>query len=167
MDFAAGTVMVAVVSTTCAARLSRRAGPSAIVDSKNYGAETPAFFHDSMFCVAAAVIASAIYFVELARMTLSFSGAFGRQVAWTDLAYSLLMDAANYLQLALVIASLTLGIQVWRERGKSIPWNIDAISIRAFIVDWLVTFLLALIAIPTIGIYCFVFWLGPWYLYGP
>lgn len=167
LDFAAGAVMIAIASTTCAARFSRRAGLSATVEPTSYAAEPHTFLHESITCVSAAVIASIIYVVEFARMTLSFSGAFGHQVAWSNLAFSLLTDAANYLQLALVVASWTLGIQVWRQRGRIIPWNINAVSTRTFIVDWIVTYLIALIAISTIGIYCFVFWLGPWYLYGP
>jgi predicted nucleic acid-binding protein len=36
-----------------------------------------------------------------------------------------------------------------------------------FTWNWFALAVLVVVGIPTLSAYCFVYWLGPWYLYGP
>jgi hypothetical protein len=83
-----------------------------------------------------------------------------------ELVAGLLQYLPFYLLIALSVLSLQLCWMRWRHRSAPTAWELVALPPRRFFSYWLALALLAIVGLTTISIYCFVFWLGPWYLKG-
>lgn len=73
----------------------------------------------------------------------------------------------SYLMIAIAVLSHQLCWVRWKRRNDTLAWNLRAVDRRRFVWNWLAVALLAVVGVPTIAIYCFASWLGPWQLYGP
>jgi hypothetical protein len=76
-------------------------------------------------------------------------------------------DPVQLLYTAFCILSLQLAWKRWRRRNEPTAWRLSSLNWRAYVWNWFACAALVAVAVPTTAAYCFVFWLGPWYLYGP
>jgi hypothetical protein len=106
------------------------------------------------------IAAAVIYLLETNQYRTGF-------VRISDIVLELLWDPRNLLYLAFCGLSLQLLWLRWRRRKDAATWQISGLNRRRFVWNWVALAFLTAVAVPTISIYCFVFWLGPWYLYGP
>jgi hypothetical protein len=127
--------------------------------------------YESGVCLFAFVTSAAISMIEMIRELLSFQSfallsGFGTGWAILDVVLGLL----RYSRGILVMAMAALSIQLWwlrRRRNDTPALEFAALSPGRFARNWIAMALLAAVGLPTIASFCFVFWLGPWYLYGP
>ncbi|MGD9635250.1 MAG: hypothetical protein AB7G28_25745 [Pirellulales bacterium] len=167
VDLLGGTLLFIIVISSATLRLSADSNAAVAVEPAD--ADVPqrfTFFHESAFCLGLIFAATAVYFSEMAMMISSFSGAIGTGVSLIDLVEYLFTETSNYLQLALILLSVRFAVLLWRQRGTSIEWRIAPIAVRRFIANWIALAILAVVAVATLSIYSFTFWLGPWYLVG-
>lgn len=165
MDWFAGGAIVAILTCAAAYRLAVRTGAETAnkFEIIQQG-DTPAL-HESALCIVALFAAALIYFVENIRQDWG-QPFFGSSSLWEEIAATLKYPP-YYPMLAIAVLSLQLCWIRWRRRHVAVTWELRSLDRRRFLVNWLAVGFLAVIALPTIGIYCFTFWLGPWYLYGP
>ena len=123
--------------------------------------------HESMLCLITLFGAALrIYFVESIRQYWGQPAFFGAR-SFLDMIATFLRYTESYIMFAIAALSLQLCWIRWRRRHDGGTWVLHALDQRRFAVNWLALGLLAFVALPTFSIYCFPFWLGPWYLYGP
>jgi hypothetical protein len=71
-----------------------------------------------------------------------------------------------YLQSAIDLLILQLCWIHWRRRNETIAWQLAPVDGQRYFLNWAGIALLVLVSIPLFAAYSFVYWLGPWYLYG-
>jgi hypothetical protein len=81
-----------------------------------------------------------------------------------DFIVGLLTYPPYYIWIALSFLSLQLCWTRWRRRSFPSPWELTALSRGSFIGFWIALAAVAIVGLATVSIYCFDFWLGPWYL---
>jgi hypothetical protein len=113
-----------------------------------------------MSCLFLIAFAAAIYLVEL----LSLSMAFGMWPG-ADMILWMFQDPCTLLMLSLLILCLRL---CWLKLRKvdRVESTIIAIDSRLFLWCWIAVAAIVCVGIPAVSAFVFVFWLGPWYLYG-
>lgn len=116
--------------------------------------------HEMGFVPLLLLAAMIIYFVENIRALST----------WYSNSLELISDflryTSSYLYVAVIVLSLQLLWLRWKWRNAGAKLGLQPIDPLRFSWNWLAVFLLTLVGIPTISIYCFAYWLGPWYLYG-
>jgi hypothetical protein len=60
------------------------------------------------------------------------------------------------------MASVQLCWTRWRYRARPVPWRIAALSRPAYYESFVATFVVLVIAAPTLHAYSFICWLMPW-----
>jgi hypothetical protein len=124
-------------------------------------------FHDSLLfalLLAGAVIA---YCLEMSRQLISSITFMGSPLSIGEFVFYLLRTPSTYIMLGVCVLSLQLGWTRWRRRHETAVWEIACVAWRPFAWNWLALALLFVVGLSVVSIYCFAFWLGPWYLYGP
>jgi hypothetical protein len=65
----------------------------------------------------------------------------------------------------LILAEAALVFQLcwirWRRRGEEVRWEMPALPVRVFAVNWIALVLAIIIGVPTLKAFGFLFWLGP------
>jgi hypothetical protein len=166
LDWLAGSAIVSIFTCAAAYRLAVCTGAEPTIELEiNHESDEPVL-HESMLCLVTLFGAALIYFVETIREFWTPSGFFGASSFWEAIA-TLLGYTQSYPMLAIAVLSLQLCWIHWRRRHDAMTWELHPLDRRRFVVNWLALGLLAAVALPTFSIYCFTFWVGPWYLYGP
>jgi len=80
---------------------------------------------------------------------------------------TILRTPSTYIMLATCILSIQVCWVRWKRRHEKADWQLAALDGRRFGLNWLALGLLVIVGLPVVSIYCFAYWLGPWYLYGP
>jgi hypothetical protein len=162
-DWTSGAVLVSILASVAAYRLSV---------SNRCSAENPMFLaardrtyiHESFWCLLLLFAATATFYVEEIRQfasTPSFIGPAGI----LGFVHEHLYYPSGYITLAIFVLSIQLCWIRWKRRGQTPELALPSVPRTRFLCNWLAVELLIVVAIPTIAIYCFAFWLGPWYLY--
>lgn len=81
--------------------------------------------------------------------------------AWVGVAL-LLFQPTTYFMAALLVRSLQLIRLRWKG-GAPAPLALVPITLREFVISWLLLAGVLVVAIPTFAAFSFSFWLGPWY----
>jgi hypothetical protein len=168
IELASGGMIATLFVTIAAHRLSKSAGSDA--QQSQVTIDSP--LYESPLYLAAFLGAVVVYFEEVIRSSqsmLRLARSFGSRTI------SVILDVVTELSLnpfaLLILAFGVLTLQLlWlriRPRSKQTTWKIVALDQSWFLWNWAALLLLAAVGIPTISSFCFVFWLGPWYLYGP
>jgi hypothetical protein len=115
------------------------------------------------------VIGIGIYIIESVRTHLRVPNSFwlgSKMPRIVEATVSLLQNPSSILILLVGALSVRLCWLSWRK-----PTNgghpLLPLSQRRFVGSFFALAIWLIVAVPTISSYCFVFWLGPWYLYGP
>ena len=126
--------------------------------------------HESVLSLLMLIIAAAIYAVESFRaygsgpfLPIQSIGLAGV----VEIAGGVFRDPPSLLNILVGVASLELCWLRWRRRNDDVPWIIGALDGQRFAWNWVALALLAIVGIPTLSSFCFVYWLGPWQLYAP
>ncbi len=157
-DCSGAAILVLLMISVGAARLAR-SNSFQIIQDDNAKDRRPAWVEPSwapLLLLAAAII----YLVEVNGYTTGFAR------IW-EILLGLLQEPRNLLYIALCALCLKLCWLRWRRRKDAATWKISGLNRRRFVWNLVALAILIAVAVPTISIYCFVFWLGPWYLYGP
>jgi hypothetical protein len=160
VDLLGGTLLLIIVISSATLRLSADSNAAVAVDPVP---QHLTFFHESAFCIGLIFAAVAVYFFEMAMMISSLPGAFGSVVSLVEFHFT---ETSNYLQLALILLSARLANLLWRQRKSPAEWRISPVAGNRFAANWIALATLAVVAIPTLSIYSFTYWLGPWYQFG-
>ena len=161
-DWVVAIVLLLVLVTTAAYSLSVRAGAPHTCTNE-IGSPPNYALHESIFVALTLVAAASIDLVTTIRYTVT--SAFISPLDFlADLAETLVYPD-TYLYLALLLAPIELCLLRWRRRDKTAGGSLMAVDPHRFAWNWIASGALVAVGLPTIGIYCFTFWLGPWYLY--
>lgn len=122
-------------------------------------------FYQSIFWILMLVASIVTSMYENIRGSYAITqGLFFRDIIeWIG---SMLVYSSNYLDLAVVALSLQLCWSIWKHGTKRPPIALYPVQYGRFIVNWLALALIVVVGVPTMSIYCFAFWLGPFYLFG-
>lgn len=166
LDWVVGGAIIAILTCAAAYRLAVRTGAKTAdqLEISQLG-DTPAL-HESTLCFVALFAAALIYLVETFRQYWGQPGFFGTPSFWEEIG-TLLRYTQSYPMLAITVLSFQLCWIRWRSRRDTMMWELHSLDRRRFLVNWLALGALAAVALPTFSIYCFTFWMGPWYLSGP
>ena len=74
----------------------------------------------------------------------------------------LLFQPTNYFMAALLVRSLQLMRLRWKGTVPA-PLTLVPITLREFVISWLLLAGIIAVAIPTFAAFSFSYWLGPWY----
>jgi hypothetical protein len=162
-DFLGGAILAAMMITAGAHRFASLGGSRTAITFHQENERIP--LHETTICLLLLVGSMVAYFVENARASWQIT-LFGTRTV-TEFLSSVLRYSSNYIMLAIVVLSLQLCWLRWKRSASDIRWELQSIDQRRFGLNWLGLALLVGIGLPTVSIYCFAFWLGPWYLYGP
>jgi hypothetical protein len=162
-DFLGGAILVTMTITAGAYRFASSRGARTAITFHQETERIP--LHETTICLLLLVGSMIAFFVEDARASWQIT-LFGTRTV-TEFLSSVLRYSSNYIMLAIVVLSLQLCWLRWKRNASDIPWELQSINQRRFGLNWLALALLVGIGLPTVSIYCFAFWLGPWYLYGP
>jgi hypothetical protein len=120
----------------------------------------PLALHESSAVLIVLALAAMIYVWEMNTGLGIFPG-------FADIFMYSIQDPVLLLHIAFCTLSLQLVWLRWRRRDEPIAWRLSSLDRKAYFCNWLACAALVTIAIPTTAAFCFLFWLGPWYLYGP
>jgi hypothetical protein len=167
LEWISGAVIALFFITAGAVRLSLRDSPILQIANSDTDVVVPAM-HESILCLLALSGAAAIYTFEIVRVYSSpfftfFPSGWGSVF---ETVASLFRDPPSLLMMLIGILGLQLCWLRWRRRAHNVDWSIRALDQRRFVWNSLGLALLVLVGVPTLSSYCFVYWLGPWYLYG-
>ncbi len=164
-DFVCGSLFALIIVCACAYRLALIEESTVVCDPSKSLNSHQRFLHESPLCLAVLFGAEMTYFIESIREIVSGPYFFGAStfVAIVD---SFLNYTDSYIPIAIFVLSLQLCWIRWRRRRETITWRVWALDRTRFGWNSLGLTLLFIVAVPTIAIYCFTFWLGPWYMYG-
>ena len=123
-------------------------------------------FHESVAGLFLLGIAAIMEAINWAKAIVSFTSTPGPATIWECIA-ALLKYPYFYLSFAVLMLSIQLCWRRWRRRNDLVTWELMAIDRTRFIWNWVRLAMLAIVGLPTLSAYCFIYWLGPWYLYGP
>jgi hypothetical protein len=163
-DWTAGGVLISFLASVGAYRLSV---------SDNDSAERPVllstlnrtYVHESFWCLLLFIAAMATFYIEETRSYASMPSFFGPSGILSFL-YGQLYYSSCYIRLAILALSIQLCWARWKRGDETPSLDLPGVAPAGFVCNWLALELLIVVAVPTIAIYCFAFWLGPWYLYG-
>lgn len=175
IELATGAVITFIFVTAGANRIASSGRPNAATaDARIQAGELPAI-HESFICLVALLCATAIYVGETVRVYVSVLLGFSTSTARVlrsrapvqilETLASLCRDPCSILVLAIGMLCLELIWLRWRRRSASVDLTLTAADPRRFAWSWGALALLAIVGLPTISIFCYVVWLGPWYLY--
>jgi hypothetical protein len=145
-----------------------REEPSITVPPRRDGEIAAAAIHESFACLLLLFVGAAIYIYETARLYAQYSLSQSTGIRnIVEIVGNLFRNPATLLTILVGMASLELCWRRWRRRAENVEWKISALDARRFGLNWAALALLAIVGIPTLTSFCFVYWLGPWQLYAP
>jgi hypothetical protein len=162
-DWCAGIAVAAIFITAGAHRASASLESRYVVlsDMNDQAERLP--IYESIGCLLVFVATAAVYVFDSAYVN------FTRVLTTaqlTEAVVGLLRDPDGILILALLALSVQLCWLRWQRRADRVDWIIAAIDQRRFCLSSAALAALTCVAVPTISASVFMFWLGPWYLYG-
>jgi hypothetical protein len=165
LEWTAGFVVASTIITAGAHQAATSGNTHYLVlSSVNDQAERLPIY-ESIGCLLVFVAAVAVYTFQAINSYVDFSRIFNASRV-AEAVVSLLRDPGSILMLALLTLSLQLCWLRWQRRAERVDWTIAAIDQRRFWTSWIALAALTCVAVPTISASVFMFWLGPWYLYG-
>ena len=166
IDRLSGIIIAAILISTTTYRAARGNASCISQPSHHDALQGPTALHEHFLFVVLLFGAPVAYFVESLRVDFSGGLPFGWQTQIWSLVGEYLRYSDTYIMLAIVALSARLAWERWRRRAVGPKWELHPLDRRRFVWIWLALALLVLIGLPTLSIYCFTSWLGPWYLYG-
>lgn len=164
LDWLGGGTLIAILTTAGAYRLAIGKASATMCAPDDGGPANQVALHESVLCLVFLFGTALVYFVETIRQFVN-EPFFARSTIWETIA-TVLSYPPTYIMLAVSVLSLQLCWARWTRRHEAVIWELKAIDQRRFLWNWFALALLAVVALPTFSIYCFTFWMGPWYLYG-
>jgi hypothetical protein len=111
------------------------------------------------------VLIAAMAIVPLLLLAWSFFHS-SSSIPWEDLMGYILRNPNSYLAASVTLSSLHFLAIRWKRRNQAIAWRLADIHPARFSCNLLAVAALTLVGIPTLSAYSFVYWLGPWFLWG-
>src|SRR4029079_13308405 len=156
--FCCAAFFVGIVSCVCSYRLSTTEAVLEITSTPEGTQQCLPSFHESLLFLLILAASMTAYFIELVRASnMSFFSAKSILI--------LIAETMRYTPTYIPLAILGLALQLiyvrWKQRGQRIPWKLQGLSAERFSWNFIALAALFAVAIPTLTIYCFTFWLGP------
>jgi hypothetical protein len=168
IDRLSGAFIASIVITTIAYRTAR---PRGVLVANSYALNVEPgllFLHEYAIFICLILAVPFVYLYQslpdnfdIWNMRLGWS----QQIAYTLAEY--LSWPETYVYLAILVLSIQLLWQRWKRRGAAPALQLTPIDVRRFAWTWAALALLAAVGLPTLSIFSFTYWLGPWYLTGP
>ncbi|HVT28503.1 MAG TPA: hypothetical protein VHE81_10865, partial [Lacipirellulaceae bacterium] len=166
LDWVDTAVITGILVTAGAYRLTRHHNPH-ILYSENLSENSVApAFHESVPGLTLLGFAAIVDMISWAKGIIKFTSTPGPATMWESIV-ALLRYPYFYLSFAVLILSIQLCWRRWSRRNDSVGWKLMAIDRAWFFWNWVRLAMLAIVGLPTLSAYSFIYWLGPWYLYGP
>jgi hypothetical protein len=165
LERSTGVVLAVILITIGAHRLSKATNSHLVCDSNLPKATDIRWIHENPICLLILTGSVVIYVYTVTWTFLSIPNPFRSSVV-AEVIVGILRESGGLLMAAICILSLQLGWLCWRRQNERVEWRIAAVDRRQFFWNWIALALLAAIGIPTTCAFLFMFWLGPWYLYG-
>jgi hypothetical protein len=165
IDRLSGAFIAAIVITVAAYRSAK---PQAARSIDGPSISTPnrkLYLHEYAVFILLLLGAPVAHFYDQFRITFND---WNPRLGWQQQIPSKVADYLGWPETYIFLAVLVLSIQLlwrrWKHRGAVPVWKLTPIDVRQFVLNWAAFALLAVVALPTLSIFSFAFWLGPWYL---
>jgi hypothetical protein len=166
-DWVAAATIGGILVTAGACRLTRQHDPRILVSENISDASRDPAIHESapgLFRLASVAIVEVL---SIVKQLIDFSPIPGIGSLWQAIAYLLTSYLPFYLFLGVFILAVQFCWPRWRRRNEPFAWELVAVDRTRFFWNWVGLAMLATVGLPTLSAYSFIYWLGPWYLYGP
>jgi hypothetical protein len=162
-------VFIAAIVITVAAYRSAKARYALPIDGPTVsGANRKLYLHEYTVFILLLLGAPVAHFYDQIRITFND---WNPRLGWQQQMPYKVADYLGWPETYIYLAVLVLGIQLlrrrWKHRGTMPACQLTPIDPRQFARNWAAFALLAAVGLPTLSIFSFAYWLGPWYLYGP
>jgi len=168
LEWAAGIVLASILVTAGAHRLS---AANCSVDSIQLDLgndDRSPFVYESLAVLFCSVSAVVIYVTATAYTFFNAPwGLIWSPMRVAEILVGMMKEPGVILMMVVLLLSVQVGVARWRKQLERTSWRIDELEPRRFVWNWIALAVLTCLAIPTIAAFLFLFWLGPWYLYGP
>jgi hypothetical protein len=167
VEWLAGFILAATVTTVGAYRLTvsdRRTVSIPInIGNENNRRST----YESAGCLLLLAGAVVIYVGAVLRTYLTLTRGWFWSPQTAEVLVGMVREPSVMLLLAVLLVSAQIALIRWRRRHEPTEWFIAALEPQRFVWNWIALAALVCVSIPTIAAFLFLFWCGPWYLYGP
>jgi hypothetical protein len=162
-DWVAGACIAIVVVTAGAYRVARTDSPSAVICRDLAHDIELHSLHESVPILACLGIDAGVSLATLSKELIMYTPFRGSPTVGGYL--SILYSPTNLLMIAGVLATLQLCWIRWRNRSRTVAWEITGLSAKSFAASWMSLALLVVVGIPTLHAFAFILWLGPYNLF--
>jgi hypothetical protein len=168
LDQLSGAAMLAIVISAAAYRTATTDNLHSTKDARLCDGECQIYLHEYVVFILLLLGAPLDSLYEQFRTSF---GDWTLRLNWQQqIAYvvaDVLSRPETYLNLAVLIFSIQLLWRRWKHRAATPAWKLMPIDQLKFAQSWAALALLAAVGLPTLSIFSFTYWLGPWYLHGP
>ena len=167
VDRLGGAMVAAVLITVAASRFATRDGGPSFTYAAPKLPEHQIAVHEYLFFLVLLFGAPIALIIESLYGTFSTGLRIGWQERVTQHLVGYLQDPVSCLRVVLCLLCVQLCWLRWKRRPTTIVGPLKSLDLPRFAWNWIALAVLTLVGMPTLSIYCFTFWLGPWYLYFP
>lgn len=122
--------------------------------------------NESLWCLFLLLAAMISYYIDAIRLYFDMPNFFAASRGILQFVASVLCYASGYITLGILVVTIQLIWKRWRRHTPIPDLQLWPVSPRRFFLNYVAMALLIAVSVPTVAIYCFAFWFGPWYLYG-
>jgi hypothetical protein len=159
-EITSGSLLVILLVVAAAFRISQSDVQSDSITIENID-ESSIFANDTVLSLLVLFGAAASYFVEMYSVARWYSLS-GPGSVLTNVG-NFLQQPTAYLILAIGVLSLQVVWARWKHRKEPVAWRLSGLDCRQFTTNVAAFSLLAIVGLPTLSMFSFTVWFGPWY----